>query len=64
MFYEVRTMAKLLSGGCDRAEAVDRIVSNNLFQYPTEKCVRHLAVLPKIQNIRWEEIKNNESNKY
>ena len=44
MFYEVRTMAKLLSGGCGKEEAVDRIVSDNLFQYPTEKCVRQMAL--------------------
>lgn len=44
LFYEVRTTAKLLHEGFDSEEVVDRIVSDNLFQYPTEKSVRRIAL--------------------
>lgn len=44
LFYEVRTTAKLISEGCNSKEVVDRIASDNLFQYPTEKSVRNIAL--------------------
>lgn len=44
LFYEMRTTAILLYEGCSREEAVERIVSENLFQYPTEKSVRRMAL--------------------
>ena len=44
LFYEVRTTARLLAEGCKPAEAVERIVSENLFQYPTEKSIRRMAL--------------------
>lgn len=44
LFYEVRTTAKLLHEGCNHEEVVERIVSDNLFQYPTEKSVRKIAI--------------------
>ena len=44
LFYEVRTTAKLLHEGCSAEEAVERIISENLFQYPTEKSVRKIAL--------------------
>lgn len=44
LFYEVRTTAKLLHEGCSSAEVVERIISDNLFQYPTEKSVRRMAL--------------------
>jgi hypothetical protein len=44
LFYEVRTTAKLLHEGCSTDEVVERIVSDNLFQYPTEKSVRKMAL--------------------
>ena len=43
LFYEVRTTAKLLCEGLINNEVVDRIVKENLFQYPTEKSVRRMA---------------------
>lgn len=43
LFYEMRTTAKLLSDGFDDKEAVEKIVDENLFQYPTEKSVRRMA---------------------
>ncbi|MGM9553488.1 MAG: DUF1819 family protein [Faecousia sp.] len=44
LFYEMRTTAKLLAEGLRDSEAADRIVSENLFQYPTEKSVRKMAL--------------------
>lgn len=44
LFYEVRTTAKLLCEGLSADEAAERIVSDNLFQYPTEKSVRKMAL--------------------
>ena len=43
LFYETRTTAKLLVEGLDKDTAVDRIVSGNLFQYPTEKSIKRIA---------------------
>lgn len=43
LFYEMRTTAKLLSEGLTDIEAVERIIEENLFQYPTEKSVRRMA---------------------
>lgn len=40
----MRTTAKLLAEGLTDEEAADRIVSENLFQYPTEKSVRKMAL--------------------
>ena len=44
LFYEVRTTAKLLNEGYNLEEVVERIISDNLFQYPTEKSVRKMAL--------------------
>ena len=44
LFYEMRTTAKLVCEGLSNGEVVDRIVSENLFQYPTEKSVRKMAL--------------------
>ena len=44
LFYEVRTTAKLLHEGFSLEEVVERIISDNLFQYPTEKSVRKIAL--------------------
>ena len=43
LFYEMRTTAKLICGGLEDNEIIDRIVEDNLFQYPTEKSVRQMA---------------------
>lgn len=43
LFYELRITAELLQKGCNYQEVVERIVSDNLFQYPTEKSVRRMA---------------------
>ena len=44
LFFEMRATAKLLAEGLSDQEAVDRIVSDNLFQYPTEKTIRKMAL--------------------
>lgn len=43
LFYEVRATAELLNEGFSSEEVVERIVSENLFQYPTEKSLRRMA---------------------
>ena len=40
----MRTTAKLLHEGYSSEEVVERIISDNLFQYPTEKSVRKMAL--------------------
>ena len=44
LFYEMRTTARLVCEGCGNKEVADRIVKENLFQYPTEKSVRKVAL--------------------
>lgn len=44
LFYEVRITAKLLCEGLSADEVAERIVSDNLLQYPTEKSVRKMAL--------------------
>ena len=43
LFYEVRTTARLIAEGLSDTEVADRIVTENLFQYPTEKSIRKMA---------------------
>lgn len=43
LFYEMRTTARLMSEGISEAEVIERIVEENLFQYPTEKTIRKMA---------------------
>ena len=43
LFYEMRTTAKLMQEGLDDEGIVNRIVEDNLFQYPTEKSIRQMA---------------------
>ena len=43
LFYEMRTTAKLICEGLEDNEIIDRIVKDNLFQYPTEKSIRRMA---------------------
>lgn len=44
LFYEMRTTAKLVCESLDDEQVIERIVSENLFQYPTEKSVRKMAL--------------------
>ncbi len=43
LFYEMKTTAKLLAEGIDDEEAINRIVYENLFQYPTEREIKRMA---------------------
>ncbi len=43
LFYEMRTTAKLMRDGLNDNEIIDRVVEDNLFQYPTEKSIRQMA---------------------
>ena len=43
LFYEMRTTAKLMMDGLSDDEIVQRIVAENLFQYPTERSVKRMA---------------------
>lgn len=43
LFYEMRTTAKLINEGLDEKELIEKIVDDNLFQYPTEKSVKAMA---------------------
>lgn len=43
LFHEMRTTARLINDGIDKNAVVDKIVSENLFQYPTEKSLRAIA---------------------
>ncbi len=44
LFYEMRTTAKLTVEGFGDENVVEHIVCDNLFQYPTEKSVRRMAL--------------------
>ena len=44
MFFEMRTTAKFLAEGLTEEETVDRIIVDNLFQYPTGKQIRTHAI--------------------
>lgn len=43
LFYEMRTTARLMEEGLEDKEVIERIVADNLFQYPTEKSIRQMA---------------------
>lgn len=43
LFNEMRIVATLLYEGKSTEEAINEIVSKNLFQYPTEKMIKNLA---------------------
>lgn len=43
LFYEMRTTARFMREGLEDDEIIDRIVEENLFQYPTEKSIRRMA---------------------
>lgn len=44
LFYEMRTTARLMAEGLTDVEIVNRVVSENLFQYPTEKSSHRMAL--------------------
>ena len=44
LFYEMRTTAKLVCDGLDKSAIAEKIMDENLFQYPTERTVRKMAL--------------------
>ena len=44
-FYEVRSTAQLLCEGLTDLQAIDKIVQENVFQYPTEKSLKRIATM-------------------
>ena len=44
LFHEMRTTAKLIETGLEKEEIVNKIISENLFQYPTEKSLRQMSL--------------------
>ena len=43
LFYEIRIMASLVSQGYTKAEAIEKITKDNLFQFPTERMITSIA---------------------
>ena len=43
LFYEIRIMASLVSQGYTKAEAIEKITKENLFQFPTERMIASIA---------------------
>lgn len=43
LFYEMRITARLTCEGLSKEEIIEKIVQENLFQYPTEKMIKNLA---------------------
>ncbi len=43
LFYEIRTTARLMREGLGDNEVIEKIVNDNLFQYPTEKSIKQMA---------------------
>ncbi|WP_296726204.1 DUF1819 family protein [Ruminococcus sp.] len=43
LFHEMRITAKLLNDGLTDEEAINKIIADNLFQYPTERQIKNLA---------------------
>lgn len=43
LFYEMRSTAQLKAEGLSDREIIERIISDNLYQYPTEKSISNMA---------------------
>lgn len=43
LFYEIRVVAKLICEGCSKDEATERIIQDNLFQFPTERMISSIT---------------------
>ena len=43
LFYEIRVLAGLLNDGLSEEEAVQQIINENLFQFPTERMLKSIA---------------------
>lgn len=58
LFYEMRTTARLMREELEDNEVIDRIVEENLFQYPTEKSIRQMAkaCIARLKGMRDEDL--------
>lgn len=45
LFYETRTVAKLIAEGLTDEEIILKVFSENLFQYPTERMLKNIATV-------------------
>ena len=45
LFYETRTVARLMIEGLSDEEIVEKVITENLFQNPTEKMLKNLATV-------------------
>lgn len=43
LFYEIRTVSALILQGYNREEILEKITSENLFQFPTERMIKSIA---------------------
>lgn len=43
LFYETRTVARLMTEGLSDEEIIEKVITENLFQNPTEKMLKNLA---------------------
>lgn len=43
LFYEIRVLAGLLNDGLSEEEAIQKIIDENLFQFPTERMLKSIA---------------------
>jgi len=43
LYFEIRTVAKLLAEGLERSEILKKIKDENLFQFPTERMIDNIA---------------------
>ena len=59
LFNEMRIVATLLYEGKSTEEAINEIVSKNLFQYPTEKMIKNLAFFTGNSRIPSKKLKEN-----
>lgn len=44
LFFETKILAELLTQGYSQTEAIDKIVAENLFQFPTERMIKSIAI--------------------
>ena len=44
LFFEMRNTAKLMDSGMNDEEVLDQIIRENMYQYPTEKTIRQIAL--------------------
>ena len=44
LYYEVKVVAKLIQNGLNEEEVIEKIINDNLFQLPTEKSIKSIAI--------------------